>query len=57
VEDAALVAVNDEVIFISPTGRFNKFMTLHEGTNRIKVIARDAQGNETVIRRTVTYKK
>jgi hypothetical protein len=57
VEDAAMIAVNDEVLFISPTGRFNKFLTLQEGQNPIKVIARDVHGNETVMKRTVIYSK
>lgn len=57
VEDATLIAVNDEVLFISPTGRFNKFLNLKEGPNLIKVIARDVHGNETVVKRTVYYSK
>ena len=53
----AMVAINGEVVFISPTGRFSKFITLSEGVNKIRVVARDVQGNETVIERTVTYQK
>jgi len=57
VKGATLVAINDEVVFISPTGRFNKFMPLKEGKNKIVVVARDVNGNETVINRTVIYTK
>ena len=55
VEKATLLAINGEVVFISPTGRFNKFITLHVGENIITVLARDSHGNETVINRKVTY--
>jgi LysM repeat protein len=56
-EGAALIAVNDEVLFLSPEGRFNKFILLKEGVNVIKIVARDTNGNETVINRKVTYVK
>jgi hypothetical protein len=57
VQGATMIAVNDEILFISPTGRFNKFITLEEGANPIKVIARDPNGNETVINRKIFYSK
>jgi len=52
---ATMLAVNGKVIFISDKGRFNKTIFLSEGPNRIKVLARDAQGNESVVHRTVYY--
>jgi mannose-6-phosphate isomerase-like protein (cupin superfamily) len=55
VEGAALVAVNGEVLFISPTGKFNKFIPLKEGLNKIEVIARDTSSNETTIKLNVYY--
>jgi len=57
VEGATMVAVNGEVVFISLTGRFNKFIGLQEGKNTIHVMARDVNGNETVVERTVLYSK
>lgn len=57
VEGAAVVAVNGEVVFIGPTGRFSKFFPLSEGSNKITIAARDIHGNETVVERTVTYSK
>ncbi len=57
VQGAAMVAVNGDVVFIGPTGRFDKFLTLSEGVNKIKVVARDVNGNETVVERQVTYSK
>jgi hypothetical protein len=56
VKDAALVAVNGELVFLSATGRFTKFVNLSEGTNKITVVARDTQGNETVVERKVEYR-
>jgi hypothetical protein len=55
VKDAAMVAINGDLVFISPTGRFTKFVSLKEGQNKITVVARDTQGNETVIERKVDY--
>jgi hypothetical protein len=57
VKGAAMVAVNGEVVFVSPTGQFNKFINLKEGTNKIVVMARDVNGNETVLERAVTYNR
>lgn len=54
VKDAAMVAVNGELVFLT-NGRFTKFVNLSEGTNKITVVARDTQGNETVQERTVEY--
>ncbi len=55
VEGATVLAVNDEVLFIGPTGRFNKFITLQDGMNAIKIYARDESGNETLINRKIYY--
>lgn len=57
VEGATMVAVNDEVVFLSPTGRFNKFITLKEGENKIMVVARDPYGNQSSVERKVHYSK
>lgn len=57
VDGAAMLAINDEVVFVGPTGRFTKFLTLEEGPNKITVLARDLHGNETVVNRTVYYSK
>jgi len=56
-DGATMVAVNDEVVFIGPKGRFSKFFPLIEGANKIKVMARDATGNETTVERTIIYAK
>lgn len=56
VRDAAMVAVNGDLVFLSPTGRFTKFINLVPGKNEVTVLARDTQGNETVVRRTIEYK-
>jgi bacillopeptidase F len=55
VQDAAMVSVNGEVVFISATGRFNSTVSLKPGQNTIKVVARDVNGNETVVLRKVTF--
>jgi len=57
VDGAVLVAVNGDVVFVSPTGRFDKFIMLNEGANKISVLARDAHGNETAVERNVFYSK
>jgi len=57
VKGATMIAVNGDVVFISPTGRFNKTIYFKEGTNKISILARDVQGNETLIERKVNYKK
>lgn len=56
-EGATLVSVNDEIIFISPQGHFEKAVSLREGMNEIRIYAKDATGNETTVIRKVTYKK
>ncbi len=55
VEDAAMVAVNGELVFLT-NGRFTKYVNLTEGMNKITVVARDTQGNETVQERMVEYR-
>ena len=55
VEDAALVSVNGEVVFINSGGRFNKTVTLHAGLNKIRIVTRDVSGNETVVDRKVFF--
>ena len=57
VEGAAVVTVNDVVVFLSQTGRFSRFINLKEGVNEIRVVARDVTGNETSVIRKVTYRK
>jgi len=57
VKGAAVVAVNDEVIFINESGNFSQIVFLKEGPNLITVKASDANGNETVIKRKVSYSK
>jgi len=57
VEGATLASINDEVIFLSPSGRFDKTIYLKPGKNTIKIYAKDAAGNETTILRNVTYNK
>jgi hypothetical protein len=54
VSDAAMVAVNGQLVFLT-NGRFTKFVNLTEGMNKITVVARDSQGNETVMERMVEY--
>jgi hypothetical protein len=55
VDDAAMVAVNGELVFLN-NGKFSKFVNLTEGMNKITVVARDTQGNETVVERMVEYR-
>jgi len=55
VKDAAMVAVNGDLVFLSPTGRFTKFISLVPGKNEVTILARDTQGNEITVRRTVDY--
>lgn len=57
VKGAALLAVNGEVVFISPAGGFEKFIHLKEGANLVTIQARDVQGNETVVERKIYYQK
>jgi hypothetical protein len=57
VEGATHFSINDEIIFISATGRFDKAVSLHEGTNELRFFAKDAAGNETKLVRKVIYKK
>ena len=54
---AVLVSVNGEVVFLGPNGRFSATAYLKPGPNKIKVVARDAGGNETVVIRQVNYTK
>lgn len=54
---ATFVSINDEVVFLSPTGRFNKLYALKEGKNLIRILARDVKGNETLLERRVQYNK
>jgi hypothetical protein len=56
-KNATMLAVNGDVVFISPTGRFSKTIYFKEGLNKISIVARDVHGNETVIERKVSYQK
>ncbi len=55
VHDAAMVAVNGDLVFLGPNGRFTKFINLVPGKNDITILARDTQGNETVVHRIIEY--
>ncbi len=57
VKGATMIAINGEVVFISPTGRYSKTVYFKEGINKISVVARDVHNNETVIERKVNYTK
>jgi hypothetical protein len=57
VEGATHFSINDEVLFISSSGRFEKAVSLHEGQNVLNFYAKDASGNETKLVRKVTYTK
>lgn len=57
VKGATMVAINGEVVFISPTGRYSKTVYFKEGSNKIAVVARDVHGNQTLLERKVTYSK
>jgi hypothetical protein len=56
-KDAVLVSVNGEVVFLSNNGAFSAVAYLKEGSNKIKILARDTNGNETVVTREVFYTK
>lgn len=56
-EGATLVAINNEVVFTGPKGQFSKVIPLGVGQNKIEITARDASGNETLIKRNVFYSK
>jgi hypothetical protein len=56
-DGAALVAVNNDVVFINAAGHFSKDVVLAEGPNKIRIVARDGQGNQTIVERTVIYSK
>jgi hypothetical protein len=55
VKDAAVVTVNGDLVFLTPTGRFTKFINLTPGKNKITVMARDTAGNETRVERIIDY--
>lgn len=55
VKNAVMVAVNGDVVFTTPTGRFSQTIYLNQGANKVSVVTRDAHGNETVIERQVFY--
>jgi hypothetical protein len=57
VRGAVLVSVNGQVVLLSPDGRFTSTAYLREGTNQVRIVARDGSGNETVIIREVSYAK
>lgn len=52
---AAILSINEEVIFVTAEGRFNKFLNLYPGENTISIVARDVNGNETALVRKVKY--
>jgi hypothetical protein len=54
---AVLVSVNGQVVFLGNDGHFTATAFLSEGNNKIKILARDGSGNETVIARDVVYSK
>ncbi len=56
-KDAVMVSINSEVVFLGNNGHFSTRTFLRPGTNKIKIVARDANGNETVIVRQVNYAK
>lgn len=57
VSGATAISVNNDVVFIDQEGRFSKLLTLKEGVNEIRIIARDTSDNETIEIRKVTYSK
>lgn len=57
VKGAVLVSINGQVVFIGSDGRFSGNAYLREGMNKIKIIARDANENTTVVEKTVSYSK
>jgi len=57
VTGASYISVNDEVIFISSAGQFSKFVTLHDGLNVVRIVAKDTSDNETIVERKIYYNK
>lgn len=54
-EPTASVTVNDIPVKVSGDGQFSVTISLKPGINRIKIVAKDEAGNQTVIHRTVKY--
>jgi LysM repeat protein len=57
VHGATLISVNDDVVFVSSSGRFDKSVHLKPGINVLRIYAKDAAGNEVTITRKVSYKE
>lgn len=51
------VMINDRLAVVRNDGTFDFVFTLSEGSNTIKIVAKDAAGNETTVERKVTYTK
>ncbi len=54
-EKNATVTVNDRVVVVARDGRLNYPISLNEGENVLKIIARDLAGNETLQEIKVNY--
>jgi hypothetical protein len=54
-EPGAAVTVNGQVVGVRPDGSFEAAVPLSNGTNTVKVVARDASGNEARVDATITY--
>lgn len=54
---AVSVSINEQVVFLGNDGQFSRVIHFKEGVNIIQILARDANGNETVVRRQVSYTK
>ncbi|MFN0117033.1 MAG: LysM peptidoglycan-binding domain-containing protein [Elusimicrobiota bacterium] len=57
VEGAVAIEANGKIIFIGPNGKFSQSVSLSEGINNIKIVAKDSAGNLTTIVRKVFYSK
>jgi hypothetical protein len=52
-ESGVVVQVEDKSVSVDADGRFKTSVYLHEGKNRMAVVARDESGNETSVERVV----
>lgn len=51
------VTVNDRLVVVQSDGSFTYQYPLNQGENKLKIVATDVAGNQTIIDRTVKYEK
>lgn len=49
------VTINGRIVVLKSDGSFTYSMPLNDGENKLKIVSRDAAGNETTVERKVTY--